>query len=341
MFIALTITAPIAQISLADNTPTGKSTGLLHLPPVGGYGQVVAANSLPGGSAQLQFNKLIFGIVDNVKYIIGAVAIIMAIYAGFRMVTAGGDEAVYTKQRTTFVWSIIGLAIVGLAGEMGKILQVGCDPSSTTPCVEGGFLKDPNAIIRASTLFNQRTQIIIVFIKYFVGAIAVIMIIRNGLRMITMGSAEDKLAQDKKNLAYSVIGLILIILADTVISNVFYKIDLTRYPSVGGAAPAVDAARGVSELVGITNFIVTLVGPLAILAMIIAAIMYITAAGKEEQTNKAKKLMFASLLGIIIIYGSFAIVSTFVSGSFGNTASTQQVQNAASSGDQPQEAGAK
>jgi hypothetical protein len=221
---------------------------------------------------------------------------------------------------------------------MGKILQVGCDPTSTTPCVEGGFLANPNAIIRASTLFNTRTQIVIVFIKYFVGSIAVIMIIRNGLRMITMGSAEDKLAQDKKNLAYSVIGLILIILADTVISKVFYKIDLTRYPSVGGAIPAVDAAKGVSELVGITNAIVTLVGPLAILAMIIAGIMYVTAAGKEEQTNKAKKLMFASLLGIIIIYGSFAIVSTFISGSFGETAVTTEVQNAASSGDQPQEA---
>jgi cytochrome bd-type quinol oxidase subunit 2 len=310
---------------------------LLPLPDSGAYGQVVAANAPPQGSAQLQFNTLVTGLVNNVKYIIGAVAIIMAIYAGFRMVTAGGDEAVYTKERATLIWSIIGLAIVGLAGEMGKILQVGCDPSSTTPCVEGGFLKDPNAIIRASTLFNTRTQIVIVFIKYFVGSIAVIMIVRNGLRMITMGSTDDKLAQDKKNLTYSAIGLILIILADNVISNVFYKIDLTRYPSVGGAAPAVDATRGVSELVGITNAIVTFVGPLAILAMIIAGIMYITAAGKDEQINKAKKLMFASLLGIIIIYGAFAIVSTFISGSFGEPASTQQIQNAASGG-QTQEA---
>lgn len=323
MAIALTISSPL--MALAASKP------IFVLPNSSAYGENIAAP--PSGTAELQFTQLVLGVVDNVRYIIGAVAILMAVYAGFRMVTGWGDEGVYTKQRTTLLWSIIGLAVVGLAGEMGKIFQVACVPGSTTagPCVEGGFLKDPNAIIRTTTLFNQRTQIIVTFIKYFIGAVAVIMIISNGLRMITMGSSEDKLARDKKNLAYSVIGLILIILADNVISNVFYKIDLTRYPSVGGAAPAVDAARGVSEIVGVTNFIVTLAGPLAVLAMIIAAILYITAAGKEEQINKAKKLMFAAMLGIVIVYGAFAIVSTFISGSFGEPASTQEVQNAASS----------
>ena len=108
---------------------------------------------------------------------------------------------------------------------------------------------------------------------------------------------------------------------------------------MGGAQPAVDAARGVSELVGITNFVVSLVGPLAVLSMIVAAILYITAAGKDEQINKAKKLMFATLLGIVIIYGAFAIVSTFIGGSFGEPESTQESINAASSPGQPADAG--
>jgi hypothetical protein len=208
-----------------------------------------------------------------------------------------------------------------MAGEISRIFTVGCNAGDTSvQCLPGGFLANPNAIIRANTMFNQRTQIIITFIKYFIGAVAVIMIVRNGSRMITMGSNPEKLELDKKNLIYSIMGLILIVIADNVISNVFYKIDLTRYPSVGGAQPGINAAAGVSELVGITNMIVTIVAPLAILSLIGGAIYYMTAAGKDEQMNKAKKIMTASIIGIIIIFGAFAIVSTFISGSFGNPA---------------------
>lgn len=284
-------------------------------------------------SAAVSFTQLVWGIINNVRYIIGAVAIMFIVYAGFRMVTGWGDESVYQKQRNTLLWSIIGLAVVGLSGEFARIFTVQCVqvPGQAGTCIEGGFLKDPNAIIRTAVMFDQRTQIIITFIKYFIGSVAVIMIISNGMRMITMGSSEEKLARDKKNLAYSVIGLILIVIADNIISGVFYQMDKTRYPSVGGAQPAVNAAQGVAEIVGITNYIVTFAGVLAVFALIVGGVLYITAGGKEELLNKARKLIFAALLGIVIIYGAFAIVSTFISGNFGNpAASTQEIQNAAS-----------
>jgi hypothetical protein len=334
-------TAGTGTVQSGGSTPTGESSGettggssggttggsapavLFPLPSASQYGNLPAPTQ--GKSAQYQFQELMWGLIMNVRYIIGAVAIAFCVYSGFRMVTAFGNEEVYGKQRNNLLYAVIGLAVVGMSGEFAKIFAVSC-PDFTAQgqvnytCTQGGFLKDPNSIIRASTIFNNQTKIIITFIKYFIGGVAVLMIVRNGMSMITMGSNEEHMGQDKKNLAYSALGLILIIIADNVISNVFYKLDLTRYPSVGGAKPGIDSAQGIKEIVGVTNFIVSVVGPLAILMLLAGGIMYMTAAGKEEQMNKAKKLIVMTLVGIIIIYGAFAIVSTFIGGNVGEPA---------------------
>jgi hypothetical protein len=212
----------------ATETPN-KRSDIFYLAPVSQYGNIPAAGS---GTAQSQIATLIWGLVMNVRYIIGAVAIGMIVFAGFRMVTGWGKEEVYGEQRMGIFYVVLGLTAVGLAGELASVFSVACPPAvagqPVAPCVTGGFLKDPNAIVRAATLFDQRTQIIITFIKYFVGGIAVMMIIRNGMRMISMGSSEDKIATDKKNLFYSIVGLIIITVSDLAINKVFYKIDRTR-----------------------------------------------------------------------------------------------------------------
>jgi hypothetical protein len=302
-----------------------QSSGIFPLPSAEEYGNVPTPNA--SQSAQQQFQTLMWGVVQNVRFIIGAVAVLMIVYAGFKMVTAYGSEEVYAKQRNTILYAIVGLAIVALSGEMSQILAVSCpdfqDPTlQNFQCTQGGFLKDPNAIVRTSVIFNQRTKLIITFIKYFIGGVAVLMIVRNGMRLITMGSDESKIAEDKKNLFYSIFGLLLIILADTVINQVFYKVDLTRYPSVGGAQPGVDAARGVKEIVGFTNFVVSIIGPLAVLVLVAGGVMYMTAAGDESKMTKAKRVIISALIGILIIYGAFAIVSTFISGQIGSAAVT-------------------
>jgi hypothetical protein len=307
-------------IAQSSDASTAKNTNVFPLPGSSLYGDVPAPTV--GASAQAQFQELTWGVVQNIRYIIGAIAILFIVYAGVKMVVGYGNEEVYTKQRNTILYSIIGLAIVGLSGEMANILSVSC-PEFTDPtmqklsCTQGGFLRNPNEIVRTSVLFNQTTKLVITFVKYFIGAVTVLMIVRNGMRLVSMGSDDTKVAQDKKNLFYSILGLILIIVSDSIINNVFYKIDLTQYPSTSGAQPGVDAVQGVKEIVGVTNFIVSIVGPLAVLVLVAGGIMYMTAGGDDAKSGKAKKMIFSALIGIVIIYGAFAIVSTFISGNIG------------------------
>lgn len=259
-------------------------------------------------------NEFAGGIIKNAKYILGAVAVLYIILSALKLIISQGSEDVITKQKNAMIYGIIGLIIIGFADEFAKVMSVACAPGEIT-CARGGFLKDPNNIIQQAALFKRETRIFITFIKYMIGGVAVLMFIRNGLRLIGLAGNEESIGLDKKNLIYSSVGLVLIILASTVIDKVLYIIDPSKYTSAG-LAPAINPSRAVQEMVGFTNMAVTFVAPLAILMLIVGAIMYATAGGKEEQTQKAKRIILLSVAGMILIYGSFAIVSTIVAGQF-------------------------
>lgn len=261
----------------------------------------------PAGETGVEIAKSLVGrIVDNVRFLIGAIAIVMIVVTAIKLITAGGNEETFTKQSATLVYAILGLFIVGLAGELASIFEIG----------RGGFLKDPNVAIQKSRLFSRAVEIVITFIKYIIGSISVLFIIRNGLRLILLGGNEEEVTKDKKNIFYGLFGLVLILIANPIVNKVFFKIDTSQYPGIEPVRPGIDIARLTGELVGVTNLVAALAGPMALLSLVIGGLMYALAGGDEERSGKAKKIIIWSLVGIVIIYGAFAIVSTFVARRF-------------------------
>lgn len=245
-------------------------------------------------------------IIDNVRFIIGAVAVTMIIIAGVKLVTSQGNEEVYTKQVQTLTYAIIGLVLVGLAGELAAVLEVG----------RGGFLKDPNVIVQKNRIFSRLVEVFITLVKYLIGSVAVLMIVRNGIRLVLLGGNEEEVTKDKKNIFYSLLGLIIILISNPIINKVFFKIDTRQYPGLEPVRPAVDPKRLVAEIAGMTNVVAAIAGPFALLSLVIGGVMYVFAGGDEEKTGKAKKIILWSLAGLVLIYGAFAIVSTFVAREF-------------------------
>lgn len=261
----------------------------------------------PEGNTGVEIAKNLAGkIVDNVRFMIGAVAILMIIVAGIKLLTAGGNEEVFTKQSQTLIYAVLGLFIVGLAGEIASILEVD----------RGGFLKDPNVSIQKSRLFNRTVEIAITFIKYIIGSVSVLFVVRNGLRLVLLGGNEEEVTKDKKNIFYGMLGLIVILMSNTFINKVFFKIDTSQYPGIDPVRPGIDRLRLAKEIAGATNIVAAIVGPFALLSLVAGGLMYMLAGGEDEKIGKAKKIIMWSAIGIVIIYGAFAIVSTFVSRQF-------------------------
>jgi len=260
---------------------------------------------------------LVNRVVDNVKYIIGAVAILFIIVSGFRMITAQGNEETVEKQSKAILWGIVGLAIIGLSSELVDIFSV----------EKGGFLKDQARLQTVSKLFDDQVQVIVSFIKYIIGGLAILFIIRSGFRMIAMGAGNpEELEKDKKNLVWASIGLILIVVANNLINNVLYVVKRSPYPGVEGVTPGISPEGAVDEVVGITNLIVSIAAPLAVAVLVAGGIWYLVAAGNEENQGKAKKMIIAAIIGLILIFGAFAIVSTLISGDIGEDATYEDAR---------------
>ncbi|KKQ70834.1 MAG: hypothetical protein UT33_C0015G0002 [Candidatus Peregrinibacteria bacterium GW2011_GWC2_39_14] len=245
------------------------------------------------------------GILYVVKNIITALAVLLIIISAVRILTAGGDEEVIKKQTKQIMYSIGGLVLISLSGDLWKVFDFS----------QGGMLKDPTQMIKSVTWFNRETQIVITFFKYLIGGVAIFQMIASGLHLITM---EDpaKVEEDKKKLMYGAGGLILIVMSNTIIDKIFYKLDITKYTGTTGVMPAIDAMAGLKEIVGITNFVVAILGPLCVLALIAGAIMYVVSGGAEEKTKQATRVITAAAIGIVIVYGAFAIVSTVIARKF-------------------------
>ncbi len=323
--ISLGLVLFFSQITLAQGAGATAQPSLI-LPDVSNYGGMVQDPGITGAqSFSSAFASLVVGLVLNVRYVLLAIAIAMVVFAGFGMVTAQGNEEKWKNAKSTLTFAIIGLALVGLAGEVVRIFAVGdcaelglLPSGNSTGCTSGGILKSPQSIIQRSTLFNQNVMYLITFIKYLIGAIAVLVLMKSALGMVA-NTASEELEKNKKNVIASVIGLIMIVLADPLINKVFFSVDKTRYPSTGGAIVSINYQQGISEIVGFTNFLVTILTPIAILVVVAGGIMYITSGGNSENQAKAKRMIFLAILAIIIIYGAFAIVSTFISGAFSST----------------------
>ncbi len=257
----------------------------------------------PEGDTGVEMAKSLAGrLVDNARYIIGATAVLLIVISGVKLVFARGNEEVLTKQTSAIIIGMIGLFIIGLAGEIANIFDVD----------RGGFLKDPNVMLQRAKLFSRTVEIVITFIKYIVGSFAVLFIIRNGIHLVVTGGSEEEISKDKKNILWGALGLVVILLADPIINNVFFKIDTSKFPGTGPVQPGIDPQALMMEIAGMTNLIAAITGPVAILSLVIGGIMYILGGNDEEKLGKAKKIIMWSLIGIVLIYGAFALVSTFI-----------------------------
>ena len=54
-------------------------------------------------------------VVNTLLFIIGAVAVIMLVYGGFRYVTSAGDSSAVTSAKNTILYAVIGIVVALLA----------------------------------------------------------------------------------------------------------------------------------------------------------------------------------------------------------------------------------
>ncbi len=255
-----------------------------------------------GQQAVVEF--VINGVLPYVKVLTGVIGLLFISLMGFTLITASGNEEEVSRATRGIIYSIIAFVMISMSQDVAAIFDMRKDT----------LFGSPQSILQRVHLFDKQVEIFVTFVKYVIGSYAVVMIVRSAAKLITAGGNEETTAKHKKSIMYSLSGLVLVYLGDVFINKVFYKIDKTSYSGITGAHPYSDAKAGVEQIVGITNLVVSFVGPAAVLMLLIGGVMYATAGGEDTAVERAKRIIFASIGGIVIVYGAFALVSTVLAG---------------------------
>ena len=69
-------------------------------------------------------------------------------------------------------------------------------------------------------------------------------------------------------------------------------------------------------IIGWTNFLLQVTALLAVVALVYAGFLYVTAGGDDSRMESAKKIVIWVVVGILVILGSYAIVNTVMEAVF-------------------------
>ena len=257
-----------------------------------------------GETALAKLEDVLGPLARNLRIIIGAIAVLLIVIAGFTMVISGDNEETVKTQRKSITYGIIGLMMISIAGPIAEVFDFR----------QGNFLDDPDKFVERAQVFDDTTRLMVTFIKYMLGTAATLMFIRSGAIMVMSGANEEDVTKEKKGMLLGASGLFMVFVSDLVIKKIFYSTEFNTETST--TVISIDQNEFARQLVAFTNLMITFVGPIMMLGIVVGGFLYVSSAGNEERTALAKKIIMNSVIGVIIIYGAFAAVSTVIAGVF-------------------------
>jgi len=237
----------------------------------------------------------IFFILDFTKYLIGAIAVIILIITGIRLILARKQiDDVWGKQKNRLIYLVTGFVIIMIVefavqkafyGDYGEVL----DTTSSAQTAAG----------EASSQLRGMGSVILMIAS----SLAVFMLIVAGIRLLTSAGNEEAQTKVKKQITWIILGLFILGVSEFVVLDVIF-------PEHGSQIPSADQAKKIVK--DFTNFASAFVSITAVLSSIYGGYLYVVAAGNEEQTEKAKKVLIGSVIAIILGLGAFALVNTVI-----------------------------
>lgn len=67
------------------------------------------------GKGQAKVDSIVSTLVNALSIIIGSIAVIFIIFAGFKYITSGGDAAQVTSAKNALIYALVGLFIAAIA----------------------------------------------------------------------------------------------------------------------------------------------------------------------------------------------------------------------------------
>lgn len=142
----------------------------------------------------------------------------------------------------------------------------------------------------------------IVGLQAIVALVALTFLALGGFFYMTSAGNEEKIQSAKKAVTASMIGLAIGVGAPSLLREIYIILGATPDSAISGATPVYQI------YLNVLNFILSIAGITAIVMLVIAGIIYLTAAGSDDRIEIAKRMTKWSIIGIVIILASLIIV---------------------------------
>jgi len=238
--------------------------------------------------------------------IVDIVAIFFLVQSGLRLVYRAAEEQVERSKR------VIG-------GSIAAIMLIHLGPTFVDAIFGytgaiGATRFENIAFVRTGVgILAVETAGVIRWVETIVAAVAVVTILVSGfLAIIDFGSEQG--VNQLKRTAFAVIGGILLLVVRQAVIFTFglQNIFTGGTPSLPGSP---DATIILARVIGIFRGLLLFTALIAVGIIVYAGIVMIINSGNEEEVRKMRSLVFRSLIGLLVILVSFAVV-TFIFGIF-------------------------
>lgn len=139
-----------------------------------------------------------------------------------------------------------------------------------------------------------------------VAYISIIIIIVGAVMYMLSSGDEKAIERAKKTITGAVVGLAIAAAAPTFLRQIR---DILGGAGGANADDMINRAYTVKDIaMNILNFLLSVTGVIAIIGLVVGAVFYLTSYGDEERMEKGKKIVTASIIGIIIALSAIVIV---------------------------------
>jgi hypothetical protein len=87
-----------------------------------GVGAAAGGSGCASADGEPTVNSLVTSIVNILSWVVGVLAVIMLIFAGFQYVTSGGDSGKIGNAKNTMIYAIVGIAVVAFSQTIVKFV---------------------------------------------------------------------------------------------------------------------------------------------------------------------------------------------------------------------------
>ena len=240
-----------------------------------------------------QFRSIADTVIKFLKKALVPIAIVLIAYAGIELFVSRGKEEEFTKKKHQILGIAVGFGLMLLAVNLVDFVFFG---------QEGEILREGTDITKFALRGVSEMRGIYQYLTSFVVVVAVAYLVITAFTMILAGGEnEAEITNAKKRIVYTLAGIAIIISIEPIV-QIFTRGGQITMPSVN---------LTINFMMRWANFILSLLGIGAVVALIWAGLRLILHYGDEQATEEAKRIAKAAVIGLILAFSAWTIVNFF------------------------------